>query len=296
MHSATVQAPRWVWLFGPGVGAEIHQTMADSRAQVLIMDLEDFTPPALKAQARAGCGAVLRMWRNAGAQTCVRINALHDQGLSDLMAVMPHAPDVIAYPMAERAEDLVALDQAITAQEHTLGLSPGQTEILPVCETARGVLDVRLLAAASPRVRAALLGTEDLAADLHAQRSPEGEELEHARRHFVMACRAAQIEPIDAPYTWAALGGAAQETRHAMQLGYRSKSLVRAEHVAETLAVLVPQPAEVHSLQRLVHAFEAARAAGQERALVDGLWVEVPTYRVALRRLAEAQASSKPPA
>lgn len=280
--------PRWTWLFGPGVGTETHAAMAQSGAQVLIMDLEDFTPAALKAQARASCGEVLAMWRAAGAQTCVRINLLSNEGHLDLDAVMPHAPDLIAYPMAERAEDIQALDQALTEREQRLGLPLQQTEILPVCETARGVLDVRLLAQASPRVRAALLGAEDLAADLHAERSRDSVELEHARRHFVLACRAAQIEPIDAPYTWAELGGAADETRHARQLGYRCKSLVRPEHVAETLAVLVPQAAEVARLQRLVEAFETARAQGQERALVDGLWVEVPTYRAALRRLADA--------
>jgi citrate lyase subunit beta / citryl-CoA lyase len=32
-----------------------------------------------------------------------------------------------------------------------------------------------------------------------------------------------------------------------------------------------------------VDAFEAARARGEERALVDGLWIEVPTYMNARR-------------
>jgi citrate lyase subunit beta/citryl-CoA lyase len=44
----------------------------------------------------------------------------------------------------------------------------------------------------------------------------------------------------------------------------------------------------------MVDAFEAARARGEERALVDGLWVEVPTYLNARRLL--AQAASPPTA
>jgi citrate lyase subunit beta/citryl-CoA lyase len=43
----------------------------------------------------------------------------------------------------------------------------------------------------------------------------------------------------------------------------------------------------------MVEAFEAARANGEERALVEGLWVEVPTYRNAQRVLARAIALSR---
>lgn len=286
-------APRWVWLFGPGVGAEVHAAMAISGAQVLIMDWEDFTPEASRPQARADCAKVLADWRAAGAQTCVRINALSGDGPIDLAAALPHRPDLIAYPMAEDPDDIIALDQALSAHEAQHGEVPGRTEILPVCETAKGVLDVRDLAAASPRVRAALLGAEDLAADLQAPRSLSGVELAAARGHFLLACRAAGIEAIDAPTTWSALGQAALETREAMRLGYRCKSLVRPEHVAETLQALVPQPDEINSLKRLVAAFEVAQARGEGRALVDGLWVELPTYRAARRRLAQAGTPSR---
>ena len=286
--SPAATAPRWTWLFGPGVGADTHAAMAHSGAQVLILDWEDFTPPALRPAARDSVATVLAQWRAQGAATCVRINALAQDGPEDLTAAMPQAPDIIAYPMAERAEDIAALDEALSRWEQRLGLPAGQTEILPVCETARGVLDVRDLAAASVRVRAALLGTEDLAADLGAPRSIAGIELAHARSHFLMACRAAGITPIDAPTTWADPELARQETLAAMQLGYPCKSLVRVEHVAPVLACLRPSAQEIERLRARIYGFEAARAQGQERALVDGLWVEVPSYRAALRRLAEA--------
>jgi citrate lyase subunit beta/citryl-CoA lyase len=38
----------------------------------------------------------------------------------------------------------------------------------------------------------------------------------------------------------------------------------------------------------MVKAFEAARERGEDRALVDGLWVEVPTYRNAKRLIERA--------
>lgn len=280
---------RRTWLFGPGVGDAVHAAMAACGADLLILDLEDFTPEPLRPKARQGLAGVLATWSAAGAVTCVRINALDSaDGTQDLAAAMAAGAQVIALPMADDPAQMQALDRALVEHERAWQRPVGTTEILPVCETARGVVRVRELAAASARVRAALLGTEDLAADLGAERGPDGVELEHARRRFLLDCRAAAIEPVDAPYTYGDADGAAREAAHARRLGYRAKALVRPEHAAPINAALTPSPEACAHATAVVRAFEAARAAGQERALVDGLWVEVPTYRSAQRLLQRA--------
>lgn len=280
---------RRTWLFGPGGDEAAYAAMLASGADALILDLEDFTVPARRPAARAGLAAVLARWREAGVVTSVRINALDGDGPEDLAAAMAAGADVIAYPMAARAADMRALDGLISYWEGQLGLPVGSTELLPVCETALGVVEVRALAAASPRVRCALLGTEDLATDLAAERSAEGIELAYARQRFLLECRAAGIEPIDAPHTFRDVEGARREAEHARRLGYRSKSLVLPEHAAAINAALTPDPATVARAMATVQAFEAARARGEDRALVDGLWVEVPTWRSAKRLLARAE-------
>ena len=170
------------------------------------------------------------------------------------------------------------------------GLPEGDIKLLPVCETALGVVNVRDMAAASPRVRAALLGTEDLAADLMAERGRDAVELDYARRRFVLECRAAGFEPIDAPYTFTDVEGAVAEARFARRIGYRCKSLVRADHAAAINAALTPDDAEVERARRIVVHFEAGQARGEERVLVDGLWIEVPMMRTAKRLIARAAA------
>ena len=182
-----------------------------------------------------------------------------------------------------------ALHAALTQWEEALDIAPGTTEILPVCETALGVVDVRAIAGGSPRIRAAVLGAEDLAADLCAERQPDAVELDHARRRFVLECRAAAIEPIDAPYTFSDVEGAVREARYACRLGYRCKALVRPEHAEPLNAALTPSDDAVRRATAIVDAFEAARARGEDRALVDGLWVEVPTYRNARRLIERAR-------
>lgn len=273
------------WLFGAGADPAAHAAMAASGAEVLIQDLEDFTPPARRPEARALAPGLYERWRAAGALACVRINRLEDDGPLDLQQVIPARPDIVAYPKAASGAEMGALDAAITAAERDAGLPVGAIAILPVCETALGVVNVREIAAASPRIRYALLGAEDLAADLLAERSREAVELDHARRRFLLECRAAGIEPIDAPFTFSDAEGAVQEARYARRLGYRAKSLVRPDHAQPLLQALKPGAAERAAAERLVAAFEAARARGGDRALVDGLWVEVPTYMNARRLL-----------
>ena len=274
---------RRTWLFGPGADLDAHAAMLSSGADALIVDLEDFTPPTLRAAARRGLPDLLRRWRDAGRVAAVRINALDDEGPEDLAAAMPARPDVIAYPMACSARQMRELDDAISAWEGRLGIASAATEILPVCETALGVVDVRTIAAGSARIRSALLGAEDLAADLCAERQPDAIELDHARRRFLLECRAAGIEPIDAPYTFNDAEGAVREARYARRLGYRSKSLVRAEHAQPLNEALTPDANELQRARAIIEGFEAARARGEDRALVDGLWVEVPRYRHAQR-------------
>ena len=279
---------RRTWLFGPGADASMHAAMQSSGADALIADLEDFTPPDRRELARRTLPSLLRSWREAGRIVAVRINALEAEGPIDLAAAMPARPDVIAYPMATSPEQMHALHLALIHWEGALGFSLGSTEILPVCETALGVVNVRAIAAASARIRCALLGAEDLAADLCAERQSDASELDYARRRFVLECRAAAIEPIDAPYTFSDPEGATREATYSRRLGYRSKSLVRPEHAAPLNTVFTPGREEIRRANAIVDAFEAARARGEDRALVDGLWVEVPTYRNAQRLIERA--------
>ena len=274
---------RRTWLFGAGADIAMHEAMCASGADVLIHDLEDYTPPERRAEARALAPGLYQRWREAGALVCVRINPLEGVGYIDLKSVMQARPDIVAYPKAANAFQIRSLDVAITTHEAALGIERGAIEILPVCETALGVVNVREMAGASARVRCALLGSEDLAADLGADRTRDAVELEYARRRFVLECRAAAIEPIDAPYTFADMAGAVDEARYARRLGYRTKGVVRPEHVQPVREALTPTMQEIAHARRIVTAFEAARKRGEDRVLVEGLWVDVPTYMNARR-------------
>jgi citrate lyase subunit beta/citryl-CoA lyase len=93
------------------------------------------------------------------------------------------------------------------------------------------------------------------------------------------------VEAIDCPYTFSDARGAAADARYARRLGYRMKSLVDPAHAKAVNAAFTPSAEQLKRARRIVAAFDKARAAGSERATVDGALIEVPIYAAAKRLL-----------
>jgi citrate lyase subunit beta/citryl-CoA lyase len=267
--------PRRTWLFVPGADAAAHEAAARSGADVLIQELEDFTPPERRPEARARAAGLYERWRKAGKIAAVRINPLEGDGVADLRAVLAGRPDIVMMSKVATPDQMRALALAVK-----------DAELVPNVESAAGLLRAFDIARASPRVTAMLVASEDMVADLGTSRSRGGEELAYVRQRFLVECRAAGVEAIDCPYTFSDVKGASADARYAKRLGYRMKSLVAAGHAAAINRVFSVTEADLKKAQRLVNAFEKARKEGKGRAKVDGKLVEVPIYSAARRLLA----------
>jgi citrate lyase subunit beta/citryl-CoA lyase len=278
------------YLFLPGADETALLGAPGSGADVLIQELEDFTPPDRLPEARALAPAVMRRWREAGAVAAIRVNPLERGGRDDLETAMRARPDVILLPKVAAPEQIADLDHAITRLERELDIPEGTTEIVPNIESALGLVRTGAIARASRgRVRACLVASEDMAADLGAERGPDALELAYVRQRFLVECVAAGVIAIDCPFTFSGLGELEADTRFARRLGYRAKSCVAPSHAAVINRLLTPSADEIDRARRIVAAFEAARAGGGDRTLVDGIQVEMPTYLGAKRLLARAE-------
>jgi citrate lyase subunit beta/citryl-CoA lyase len=278
------------WLFLPGADKDVLMAAPGRGADVLIQDLEDFTPPELRPAARALSSDIYRAWKEAGCVAGVRVNRLQEDGQKDLAAVMGAAPDIVLLPMVDEPAEMVALEDAVALHEASHGIPVGTIKLVPLIETARGLVQTGAIVSASPRIEAALLAAEDLAKDLGAERGRDGIELDYARQRFLVECRAVGVIPIDRPYTWDDIDGAVADTERGRRLGYKAKCLVQPDHAQAINRVLTPSSEAVARALQIIEAFEAARARGQARALVDGDLVEVPGYLSAKRTYDRAKA------
>jgi citrate lyase subunit beta/citryl-CoA lyase len=275
--------PRRSWLFVPGADAAAHEAAARSGADVLIQELEDFTPPERRPAARAMAVELFERWRRAGKLAAVRVNPLETCGREDLAAVLAGRPDLVLMSKVVSPEQVRELAAA----------APG-FDLVPNVETAAGLLNAHAIGKASPRVVAMLVASEDMVADLGTSRSRGGEELAYVRQRFLVECRAARVEAIDCPYTFSDVQGAVRDARFAKSLGYRMKSLVAVDHAAPINEVFSISEKERKQAEKIVQAFEKARAGGKERAKVNGKLVEVPIYSAAKRLLSSASRTPPP--
>ncbi|HTP61219.1 MAG TPA: CoA ester lyase [Burkholderiales bacterium] len=266
--------PRRTWLFVPGAEPAAHEAAARSGADVLIQELEDFTPPERRPEARARAAVLYGRWRKAGKVAAVRVNPLETCGREDLAAVLKGRPDVVLMSKVASPEQVRAL-AALTTTE----------ELVPNIETAAGLLNAFAIGRASGRVTAMLVASEDMVADLGTSRSRTGEELAYVRQRFLVECRAAGVEAIDAPYTFSDVRGAVADAKWARRMGYRMKSLVLPGHAQALNGVFTVSKSEMRWAARVVEAFEAARQQGSDRVKVDGKLIEVPMYAAAKRLL-----------
>jgi len=274
-----VTAARRSWLFVPGADEAAHAAAARSGADVMVLELEDFTPPELRPRARQLSAKAFALWRSRGAVAAVRINPFETCGAEDLAGIA--RPDVLMMSKVDSPEQVRRLEAA----------APVGVELVPNVESTRGLLRIGDIAAASGRISALLVASEDMVADLGTQRSRSGAELAYVRSRFLVECRAAGVEAIDCPYTFSDTKGAVADARYAKQLGYRMKSLVDPSHAKPINAVFTPSRAELTRARRIVAAFDRARAAGRDRARVGGALIEVPIYAAAKRLLASVARS-----
>lgn len=264
------------WLFVTATDDAEIEAAAQSGADVVIVDLEDFTPPQLRAKGRDALSETLSIISAAGPATSVRINPTGTADHKpDLIAAIAAGTEIISLPKTTSASELHALSDAVVSQT-----PDGQPHaaLLPCIETAEGLVNTYQILKESPPLIGCLVASEDMTASLGAPRDRSGRAIKYARERFLLECRAAGVEPVDCPYTWSDHDGLVAETEDAKALGYHWKSAARADQISVIREILEPSADEIASAQKLVDAFEVAQAAGQDRVEVDGRIVEQPSY------------------
>ncbi|CAE6794020.1 HpcH/HpaI aldolase/citrate lyase family protein [Paraburkholderia haematera] len=274
---------RRTWLFVPGNHTEAHAVALQSGADAIVADLEEMTSPQDRPQARERIVTLLREAARTGTVGSVRINKLERDGHADLEGVMPGTPRAIFLPHAESAAQLAALDDALAVIEHKLGIPDGSTEVVPVIESAKGLVHLGALLQVGARIKCCMLAVEDLAANLGARRTPGGNELLYARSRFLIECIAAGCVPIDLPCTYQSAQVLGQDLEISTQLGFASKSVVFAEHVPAIHHALTPSAEDVQAARALVDA-HAAQQANPPPA--GSAWIDYPERNNAQRLIA----------
>ena len=262
----------------------------------VILDLEDSVAPSEKDAARIIVRNALRSVDFHGAERMVRINQ-GERGLEDLDFIAPHNVHVVLIPKVEDPQQVRAVDERIGA---TLGRGIKESAIrnpqsaillMPIVESALGVIRAYEVATASPNVCALTIGLEDYTADIAAQRTVEGRESFWARSQVVNAARAAGVQPIDSVFSDVAdMDALRQSVLEAKSLGFDGKGCIHPRQIAVVHESFAPSREELEKARKIVAAFEEAQAKGLGVVSLGSKMIDPPVVKRAQRvvRLAEA--------
>jgi len=266
-------------------------------ADAIILDMEDAVPIDDKETARWFVGDAIKELKGAGHFVVVRVNSI-SSGLieEDLKAAVQRGVDAVMLPKAESRDDVLMLESMLLKEERAKGLEP--IGVIPLIESARGVLNADEIALASGRIMALAFGAADYLRDLgrsYFTLSREEYELLFPRAQIVLAARNADVYAIDTPYLGLLidLEGVAREARLALSLGFRGKMCIHPSHVKVINEVFTPSEKEVELAKKIVVAYEEAIKQGLGATSVDGRMIDRATYDQAKRLLTLFDALAK---
>lgn len=281
-------------LFVPSIVERFVSRAPQTGADVVCLDLEDSVPLAEKANARAMAAEAIETMPGSGYATFVRVNALHTGLLEDdLLAVVRPGLDGIVLSKTESAETVERADHYLTILERQGEMEPGTVGIIPLIESAEGILNSRYVCTASPRLVGASLGAEDLAVDMGLQRSKGARELEWPRAQLAAAAAAAGLVPIDTPEPdYTDMEHLEQDSRFARSLGFRGKYCIHPDQVEVVNRVFSPTEQEIAEARDIVRLLDQEGIAKGRAAIpVNGKMIDTPMYWQAKRLLQWAEAA-----
>jgi len=271
-------------LFVPGHIMRMIHKAATLPADAIIFDLEDAVPLPDKETARILVRDTMPAVKSGGAYIFVRINALTTKlTAEDIKYVATKDLDGIVLSKAEEGADVGEVAGMLEDREKALGLESGTFKIIPLVETAKGVINAYEIAAASVRTVAVGFGAGDYYRDLGrsvAALSPEQTELLYARSQTVVASRAAGVPALDTAFFGLLTDkeGFTKEARHALQLGFKGKMLIHPDQIEIVNRIFSPSPEEAEYAQKVVLAFEEAQSRGLGAISFEGKMIDIMSY------------------
>src|SRR5205085_9461635 len=211
MSERSRHLPRRSCLSVPGSSEKMLGKAPGLGADMVFLDLEDAVAPLEKPGARGKVVEAINTLDFGESVLCVRVNAWDTEWTyRDVIEVVEGASerlDELMLPKVECAADVHALDLLLTQIEKTTGRQ-SRVGIEAQIETARGLINVEEICAASDRTETIIFGPADFAASMEMPvltagvQVPEypGDHFHYVFNKILMAGRANGLQVIDGPY------------------------------------------------------------------------------------------------
>ena len=288
MHS------RRALLYMPGDNWKMINKSVTLGVDSICMDMEDGTAVNKKAEARETIAKALKELDFGSSEKLARINSVGSGWeKDDIDAVLPYHPDGIVIPKVESYEQVEWAGKIIEDAELKNGWKVNSIRVLIGVETAKGILNLKEIAA-HPRLDAIIFGGEDFAASIGAVRTKDAVELLYARQAVIIACAANDIQPIDiVTIDYKDLEALKAEAEFGARIGFSGKQVIHPNQIPVVQEAFTPSDEEIAYARRIVETFKASQKEGKGAYSLDGKMIDMPLLRNAEKVLARAKAAGK---
>ncbi|GGL08583.1 CoA ester lyase [Sphaerisporangium melleum] len=268
----------------PGSNTRFLEKAQGLPADEVFLDLEDSVAPQAKEQARANVVAALREGDWTGRTRVVRVNDLSTKWTyRDVIEVVEGAGDALDCLMLPKVEDAVQvawLDLLLTQVEKANGLPVGGIGIEAQIESARGLVAIEAIAAASPRLETLVFGPADFMASINMRtlvvgRQPpgytEGDAYHYVLMRILMAARAFGLQAIDGPYLQIKdLDGFALTAHRSAALGFDGKWVLHPTQIEAANEIFAPSQDDYDHAELILDAYRHATEVDLRGAVMLG--------------------------
>jgi citrate lyase subunit beta/citryl-CoA lyase len=270
MHDVDL-TPRRSVLYMPAANERALEKAKAIPADALIFDLEDAVAPDAKVEARERACAMCAGGGYGNREITIRANGIgtpwHD---ADLAAIAAAGPDGVVVPKVNSVDDVRAIESSLERYG-----APDRTRIWAMLETPTAMLHAEEICSSSERLAVLVMGTNDLAKELHAQRVPSRLPLLGGLQLCLLAARAADKVILDGVFNDIRDDvGFLAECQVGRQMGMDGKTLIHPSQVEPCNEAFSPEEEEIELAERIIAAFEEAEAEGRGVVTVDGRMIE----------------------
>ena len=279
--------PRRSVLYMPGSNARALEKGRSLPADGLILDLEDAVAPDAKELARGQVCEAVAAGGYGHRELVIRTNGLDSPwGPDDLAAAATSGADAVLLPKVESAQMVADAIAALSAAG-----APDTLDIWCMMETPKGMLRADEVAGADARVACLVMGTSDLAKDLHAAHTRERLPMLTSLGLCLLAARAHGVAILDGVHLDLADDeGFVYSCHQGVELGFDGKTLIHPKTIAAANQAFAPSDDEIAWSRKIIDAHAEAEAAGKGVVLVDGRLIENLHVEAARRQVALAEA------
>lgn len=279
-------------MFVPGHNEKLMESAGRSKADVLLLDIEDSVQPKEnKMTAREKIIEKLESGIFKNHLVFPRVNDRESgELLKDVMTLTIEGIDGFVYPKSQTGQDVYFFAKLLETIEYEKGIPKGTFKIIPLIETAAAVLNAQSIIQASERVIAIAFGCEDFITDLKGIHDKEGKSIFTARAMIAMAARANGVVPVDTVHINVHdLEDLEKNLQVAKELGFEGMLVLHPKEIDLCHQYFSPTKEEIEEAREMLRLNEQARKENKGVAIMNGKFIGPPMVLSANETLRKAQ-------